>query len=113
MGYVVDGSCHNPAAFRADVTGEAPERVVVIAAVEKTKRIDVPLELFDVIHISPSGVNQAVPVTSAAVGTCSATLSLVDDGDHVVNVRFADTHIAGSPIRFHSTLVRYFLHVQP
>ena len=113
MGHVVDGDCDNPAAFRAELKGDAHERVVTIVAVEKTRRTDEPWKLLDVTHISPSGVSQSLPVTSAAVGTCSATLSLVDDGDHVVNVRFANTHVAGSPIRFHSTLVRYFLHVQP
>ena len=99
MGYVLDGDCHVSAAFKAEVTGDARDRMIVIVAGEKTLWIDIHLELFVVTHISPSGASHSLPVTSAAVGTCSAALSLVDDGEHVVNVCFGSTHVNGSPIR--------------
>ena len=99
MGYVLDGDCDVAAAFKAEVTGDARDRMIVIAAGEKTRSIDIPLELFEVTHISPSGVSRSLSTTSAAVGTCSAALSLVDDGEHVVNVCLGSTHVNGSPIR--------------
>ena len=100
MGYVLDGDCDVAAAFKAEVTGDARDRMIVIAAGEKTcSSIDIPLELFVVTHISPSGVSRSLSTTSAAVGTCSAALSLVDDGEHVVNVCLGSTHVNGSPIR--------------
>jgi B-box zinc finger len=109
MGHVLDGDCDIAAAFKVEIHGDARDRVVSIVAVEETSTIDVPLDMFVVNHVSPSGVSNLLPVTNAAVGKRSATLSLVDDGDHVVNVYFGNTHVNCSPIRLAYVDVKAFV----